>query len=103
MQVFPSFTWASTWGLWQVRSSCRYQNGENINWHLGFSAAGIGMVLGLIQYVWGGRYLGEAGHLKLEGQAADRSSPGLADVPSLVSVGSSRWWSSFGGSKRTVC
>ena len=45
--------------------------GENINWHLGFSAAGIGMVLGLIQYVWGGRYLGEAGHLKLEGQAAD--------------------------------
>ena len=45
--------------------------GENINWHLGFSAAGIGMVLGLIQYVWGGRYLGEAGHLKLDGQAAD--------------------------------
>ena len=45
--------------------------GENINWHLGFSAAGIGMVLGVIQYVWGGRYLGEAGHLRLEGQAAD--------------------------------
>ena len=38
--------------------------GENINWHLGFSAAGFGMVLGLIQYAWGGTYPGEAGQLK---------------------------------------
>ena len=35
--------------------------GERVNWHLGFSAAGIGMILGLIQYRWGGRYLGNAG------------------------------------------
>jgi POT family proton-dependent oligopeptide transporter len=35
--------------------------GERVNWHLGFSAAGIGMILGLIQYRWGGRYLGKAG------------------------------------------
>jgi POT family proton-dependent oligopeptide transporter len=35
--------------------------GENINWHYGFSAAGVGMTLGLIQYVWGGKYLGSAG------------------------------------------
>jgi proton-dependent oligopeptide transporter, POT family len=35
--------------------------GERVNWHLGFSAAGIGMVLGLIQYRFGGRYLGDAG------------------------------------------
>lgn len=35
--------------------------GENIDWHLGFSAAGVGMVLGLIQYRLGGRHLGEAG------------------------------------------
>ena len=35
--------------------------GEGINWHLGFSAAGIGMVLGVIQYVWGWRHLGDAG------------------------------------------
>ncbi len=33
--------------------------GENINWHLGFSAAGIGMVLGLIQYSLGGKHLKE--------------------------------------------
>ena len=35
--------------------------GENINWHYGFLAAGIGMALGLIQYVLGGKYLGTAG------------------------------------------
>ncbi len=35
--------------------------GEKVNWHLGFSAAGFGMILGLIQYRLGGRHLGEAG------------------------------------------
>jgi proton-dependent oligopeptide transporter, POT family len=38
--------------------------GENYNYHWGFSAAGFGMVLGLIQYRFGGRYLGEAGLLR---------------------------------------
>ncbi len=35
--------------------------GQRIDWHWGFAAAGIGMVLGLVQYVMTGRYLGEAG------------------------------------------
>ncbi len=35
--------------------------GEKVNWHLGFGLAGIGMTLGLIQYVLGGKYLGTAG------------------------------------------
>ncbi len=35
--------------------------GENINWHYGFLAAGVGMTLGLIQYALGGKYLGQAG------------------------------------------
>ncbi len=38
--------------------------GETINWHLGFSAAGIGMVAGLVQYQLGARHLGTAGLLK---------------------------------------
>jgi len=38
--------------------------GENVNWHLGFSAAGFGMVLGLIQYKLGDKYLGRSGLLK---------------------------------------
>jgi POT family proton-dependent oligopeptide transporter len=35
--------------------------GQRIDWHLGFLAAAIGMSLGLVQYVWGSRYLGDAG------------------------------------------
>ena len=35
--------------------------GEVIDWHLGFGAAGVGMVLGLIQYSVGGKHLGTAG------------------------------------------
>jgi POT family proton-dependent oligopeptide transporter len=38
--------------------------GENYNWHWGFSAAGVGMVFGLIQYKLGERHLGTAGLLK---------------------------------------
>jgi POT family proton-dependent oligopeptide transporter len=35
--------------------------GEKVNWHYGFGLAGIGMTLGLIQYVLGAKYLGAAG------------------------------------------
>ena len=35
--------------------------GQRINWHLGFAVAGVGMVLGLAQYLLGARYLGDAG------------------------------------------
>ncbi len=34
---------------------------EKVNWHYGFGAAGVGMTLGLIQYVAGGKFLGSAG------------------------------------------
>ena len=35
--------------------------GERVNWHFGFGAAGVGMVLGLVQYRLGARHLGTAG------------------------------------------
>jgi len=38
--------------------------GETINWHLGFSAAGVGMLLGVVQYSFGANRLGNAGELK---------------------------------------
>lgn len=38
--------------------------GEGYNWHYGFSLAGVGMILGLIQYRMGTKYLGDAGLLK---------------------------------------
>jgi POT family proton-dependent oligopeptide transporter len=43
--------------------------GEQWNWHWGFSLAGIGMVLGLIQYRFGFGYLAGAGDLKIEATA----------------------------------
>ncbi|MCA9736817.1 MAG: peptide MFS transporter, partial [Gemmatimonadetes bacterium] len=46
--------------------------GESINWHLGFGAAGVGMIIGLIQYRFGDRYLGTAG-LPDTGDAGARS------------------------------
>ncbi|MBO6621778.1 MAG: peptide MFS transporter [Balneola sp.] len=39
--------------------------GEGYNWHYGFSLAGFGMLLGLVSYKIGGKYLGEAGDLKI--------------------------------------
>jgi POT family proton-dependent oligopeptide transporter len=37
--------------------------GQRIGWHWGFGAAGVGMTLGLVQYVLGGERLGSAGLL----------------------------------------
>ena len=44
--------------------------GETVNWHLGFSAAGVGMVVGLVQYSYGQKFLGSAGNLRPEFQDA---------------------------------
>jgi POT family proton-dependent oligopeptide transporter len=40
--------------------------GEGYNWHWGFSLAGFGMLLGLISYRYGYKFLGSAGHLKTD-------------------------------------
>jgi POT family proton-dependent oligopeptide transporter len=34
---------------------------QRVSWHVGFGAAGVGMVLGIVQYLAGAKYLGEAG------------------------------------------
>jgi proton-dependent oligopeptide transporter, POT family len=60
--------------------------GENINWHYGFGAAGIGMTLGLIQYVHGGKYLGTAG-LESKGGEADRRIFRRALIGSPIVIG----------------
>lgn len=43
--------------------------GEGYNWHWGFSLAGFGMLLGLLSYKFGYRYLGDAGDLKIDDSA----------------------------------
>ncbi|MEE1929350.1 peptide MFS transporter [Streptomyces sp. TRM 70351] len=35
--------------------------GQKVNWHLGFGVAGVGMTLAVIQYVLGGKHLGDVG------------------------------------------
>jgi POT family proton-dependent oligopeptide transporter len=35
--------------------------GQRVDWHAGFAAAGVGMVLGLVQYILTGKHLGTAG------------------------------------------
>jgi POT family proton-dependent oligopeptide transporter len=52
---------------------------ENFNWHWGFSLAGFGMVLGLIQYRRGATHLGDAGLYK-----AHHTSPGRKPAPLLA-------------------
>ena len=63
--------------------------GERIDWHLGFSLAGIGMTLGLIQYARGQHYLRGAGELTGESAepvrvAAARKQLGAGLVGALV-------------------
>ncbi|MFY0525990.1 peptide MFS transporter [Archangium gephyra] len=52
--------------------------GEKVDWHLGFGVAGVGMVFGVIQYVVGGKHLGQVG---LEPKDARGASPGTAGQP----------------------
>ena len=40
--------------------------GQKINWHIGFAAAGVGMVIGLIQYVAGRKYLTPVSEAKVK-------------------------------------
>ena len=35
--------------------------GQRVDWHFGFGAAGVGMTLGIVQYMVGSRSLGDAG------------------------------------------
>ena len=66
--------------------------GQRVNWHLGFAAAGIGMVLGLVQYVLGDRYLGDAGAQpaaagSLEAAAAGRRQAMTLSLGALIAIG----------------
>lgn len=47
--------------------------GESINWHYGFAAAGVGMIVGLIQYKATEKYLGDVGaNIVFSGTDAER-------------------------------
>jgi POT family proton-dependent oligopeptide transporter len=65
--------------------------GEKIEWHYGFALAGIGMCLGLVQYVLGGRLLGEAGRRVTNAAGAFRKPvwPIAVVAAALVAVAAS--------------
>jgi POT family proton-dependent oligopeptide transporter len=62
--------------------------GENVNWHLGFASAGVGMVLGLIQYRLGYGYLKDAGLYRDEARATrpDAVRKGLMGVGLVAAI-----------------
>ncbi len=60
--------------------------GESINWHLGFAASGIGMLLGLGQYLITSRYLGDAGTYRGTAEAKRRGYALLMGGIALTAV-----------------
>lgn len=61
--------------------------GQRIGWHWGFGAAGVGMTLGLVQYVLGDARMGDAGRLRERPQNAGKLWGGVAiSVLALVVV-----------------
>jgi POT family proton-dependent oligopeptide transporter len=59
--------------------------GQKVNWHYGFGLAGVGMMIGIVQYVMGAKYLGNAGLLAARGQGANRRATlGLAIAAALT-------------------
>src|SRR5437667_4624728 len=54
--------------------------GQKINWHMGFAAAGVGMVFGLIQYVAGRKYLTPATETKTPQTVAIEATPTVSNA-----------------------
>jgi POT family proton-dependent oligopeptide transporter len=60
--------------------------GEKVNWHYGFGAAGVGMVLGLVQFKLTARHLGDAGKHPEPTGTRRRDTLILASGLSLIGV-----------------
>lgn len=73
---FTIFFMGISVGAFLAPLACGYL-GQKIGWHYGFAAAGVGMVIGLLLYLWGrDRYLAEIGY-----RAAGRSESRAKKVP----------------------
>ena len=76
--------------------------GQNINWRLGFAASGTGMLLGLLQYVLSGRFLGDAGMHPVPAESPAAAAAlhrkailiggSLAALIAIFAVGSTMGW-----------
>ena len=71
-QGFSIFYMGINFGAWLGPMICgTLGESTRFGWHWGFGAAGVGMTLGLIQYVRGASHMGEAGLLKGEAAAPE--------------------------------
>ncbi|MGZ4808774.1 MAG: peptide MFS transporter [Thermoanaerobaculia bacterium] len=75
--------------------------GQKINWHIGFAAAGVGMIFGLIQYVMGKKYLvaaagAEASPLDIRADDSDKSTAVPVKVAALKEPLSRADWARIG-------
>ena len=72
-----------------------------VNWHYGFGAAGVGMTLGLIQYVLGQRYLQGTGGLKEDSGQPERLSSArrqfLIGLAAAAALATALAWLSISG------
>jgi POT family proton-dependent oligopeptide transporter len=59
----------------------------NSAWHCGFGAAGVGMTLGLVQYVLGGKYLGSAGLVPLTADSPVEFARAKRQAAIYISIG----------------
>ncbi|MCC7176607.1 MAG: peptide MFS transporter [Bryobacterales bacterium] len=74
-------------GAFVAPLACGYL-GQRINWRLGFGLAGLGMVLGVIQYVAGGKHLSEASlHPAGSPSRAEAARQGRRLAAGLVAAG----------------
>jgi POT family proton-dependent oligopeptide transporter len=81
--------------------------GQKINWHAGFAAAGVGMCVGIVQYVYGRKYLipaSEAKTSKIEpvtpitpqaGPAFTREDWGRISAASILTLFALIFWAGF--------
>src|SRR6478609_7814801 len=67
--------------------------GENVGWHYGFGAAGVGMTLGVIQYVAGWRFLGDTGSISSRAHSDVRvfRTAAISAICILIVVGLLGW------------
>jgi len=56
--------------------------GQRVNWHYGFGAAGVGMTLGIIQYVAGGKYIKPGLARMAKEEVDERAAEAAAGKPS---------------------
>jgi len=66
--------------------------GEKINWRLGFGLAGVGMLVGLVQYIIGARHLGTAGLHPASTGDAERDRRQKRNAMRGLAAGLTRWW-----------